>query len=123
MMMPFVPLPLEQADVDYVYGPDSFTRLGVQPGSIEEIRIDTSARFPGTSRTIWVHRPAGVRTSAECAVMFFNDGWWYLDPEGDVRGATVLDNLSAAGDLPPMVSVFVDPGVLHVDAVPMKHRN
>ncbi|MCR2814705.1 alpha/beta hydrolase [Microbacterium jiangjiandongii] len=123
MMMPFVPLPLDQADVDYAYGPDSLARRGVQPGSIEEIRIDTSTRFPGTSRTVWVHRPAGLPTSAECAVMFFNDGWWYLDPDGDVRGATVLDNLSAAGELPPMVSVFVDAGVLNVDAVPMKHRN
>ena len=123
MMMPFVPLPLEQVDIDYAYGPDSLRRPGARPGSIDEIRIDTSARYPGTSRSVWVHRPAGVPASAECAVMFFNDGWWYLDPDGDVRGATVLDNLSAVGDLPPMVSVFVDPGVLNVDAVPTNNRN
>lgn len=37
--------------------------------------------------------------------MFFDDGWWYLDPEGDVRGGTVLDNLPASGGLPPLVGV------------------
>jgi enterochelin esterase family protein len=55
--------------------------------------------------------------------MFFNDGWWYLDPAGDVRGAVVLDNLAASGDLPPMIGVFVDPGVLDVDGAPAKNRN
>ncbi len=47
--------------------------------------------------------------------MFFNDGWWYLDPDGDVRGGIVLDNLAAAHDLPQMIGVFVDPGLLDVD--------
>uniref|UniRef100_UPI003703A2A8 alpha/beta hydrolase n=1 Tax=Vibrio cidicii TaxID=1763883 RepID=UPI003703A2A8 len=56
-------------------------------------------------------------------VMFFNDGWWYLDPDGDVRGGIVLDNLSAAGGVPPMIGVFVDPGMLDVDGAPVKKRN
>jgi enterochelin esterase family protein len=55
--------------------------------------------------------------------MFFNDGWWYLDPDGEVRGGTVLDNLAASDELPPMVGVFVDPGVLDVDGEPVKNRN
>jgi len=54
--------------------------------------------------------------------MFFNDGWWYLDPAGDVRGAVVLDNLAASGELPPMIGVFVDPGVRDVDGAPSKNR-
>lgn len=55
--------------------------------------------------------------------MFFNDGWWYLDPDGDVRGGIVLDNLAADEAIPQMIGVFVDPGVLDVDGVPTKHRN
>jgi enterochelin esterase family protein len=55
--------------------------------------------------------------------MFFNDGSLYLDPEGDVRGGIVLDNLAAAGDFPQMISVFVDPGVLEVDGGSTKQRN
>lgn len=57
--------------------------------------------------------------------MLFNDGWWYVDPDAAVRGAVVQDNLAASGDVPPMVSVFVDPGVLvgADDGEPRKSRN
>lgn len=121
--MPYAPLPIDQDRVAYEYGPDSAPRVDVESGALEELRLDDSVRFPGTSRSIWLHRPAGLSPSTESAVMFFNDGWWYLDPASDVRGAVVLDNLAAAGDLPPMIGVCVDPGVLDVDGVPTKHRN
>lgn len=121
--MPFVPLPVSQTDVVYEYGPDSARRAGVEYGSVEEVSLRESVRFPGTTRKVWVHRPANHSPSQESAVMFFNDGWWYLDPAGDVRGGTVLSNLAASGDLPQMIGVFVDPGVLDVDGVPTKHRN
>ncbi|PRB14447.1 hypothetical protein CQ042_11040 [Microbacterium sp. MYb62] len=58
------------------------------------------------------------------AVMFFNDGWWYLDPEAAVRAAIALDNLAADGSVPPMISVFVDPGTIDVDGAvtPLAYR-
>lgn len=121
--VPFVPLPLDQGDVVYAHGPDSAQNPGVAPGTVEELLLETSPTFPGTSRRIWIHSPQGLDNRVECAVMFFNDGWWYLDPSGDVRGGTVLDNLAAAGDLPPMVSVFVDPGVVDLAGVTTPHRN
>ncbi len=43
--------------------------------------------------------------------MVFQDGGGYLDPDDDVRGAIVLDNLIHAGAIPPTVGVFVDPGM------------
>jgi enterochelin esterase-like enzyme len=82
-----------------------------------------SERFPGTSRKVWLHRPAGRSPAEESALMFFNDGWGYLDPEGDVRGGVVLDNLAAASALPPMIGVFIDPGTLDAEGEPMKNRN
>jgi enterochelin esterase-like enzyme len=121
--MPYTSLPIEQDDVAYEYGPDSAVRADVTPGDIEHVHLGTSRRFPGTARSIWIHSPAAVSRTEECAVMFFNDGWWYLDPEGDVRGATVLDNLAAQNDLPPMIGVFVDPGMRDLDGVPTKNRN
>lgn len=121
--IPFVSLPVSQTDVIYEYGPDSEPKDEVEPGIVEQFSIDASNHFPGTSRTVWVHRPAGLSPTQESAVMFFNDGWWYLDPEGAVRGGTVLDNLTAAGHIPQMIGVFVDPGVLDVEGVPTKHRN
>ncbi|KQO65296.1 enterochelin esterase [Curtobacterium sp. Leaf261] len=121
--MPFAPIPTSQDDVVYVLGPDSATRADVRPGTIEELRMDASTRFPGTSRRVWIHRPAGHDAAEETAVLFCNDGWWYLDPDGDVRAGTVLDNLASTGELPPMIGVFVDPGIIDVDGVPTKHRN
>lgn len=121
--MPFAPLPISQTDVTYDYGPDSVVRAGVASGAVEELRLEDSVRFPGTTRRVWLHRPPDYSPSRESAVMFFNDGWWYLDPDGDVRGGTVLDNLVATGDLPQVIGVFVDPGMLDVDGTPTKHRN
>lgn len=34
-----------------------------------------------------------------------------LNPDGEVRAGIVLDNLVDAGEIPPLVGVFVDPGV------------
>jgi enterochelin esterase family protein len=44
--------------------------------------------------------------------MVFQDGHAYVDPEGPFRAPVVLDNLIAAGDLPLIVAIFVDPGHL-----------
>jgi hypothetical protein len=54
--------------------------------------------------------------------MVFQDGHWYLDPEGEVRAAIVLDNLIHRGDIPVTIGVFVDPGVLEGAEDP-KNRN
>jgi enterochelin esterase family protein len=54
--------------------------------------------------------------------MVFQDGQWYLDPNGEIRGAVVLDNLVHHGDIPVTIGVFVDPGVL-VAADDPKNRN
>ena len=120
--MPYRPLPVSQDNVVYEFGPDSAPGA-VDPGIVEEFTLDDSAIFPGTTRKVWLHRPAGHLATQDSAVMFFNDGWWYLDPDGDVRGGIVLDNLAAAGAIPPMIGVFVDPGMINVDGQLAQHRN
>lgn len=99
------------------------TRVGVEPGSVEQFELEESQRFPGTTRSVWVHRPAGHRADEPSAVMFFNDGWWYLDPGLSVRAANVLDNLAASSDIPQMIGVFVDPGVMAGESGSTKNRN
>jgi enterochelin esterase family protein len=54
--------------------------------------------------------------------MVFQDGQWYLDPEGEIRGAIVLDNLIHRGDIPVTIGVLVDPGVVE-GADDAKNRN
>lgn len=115
-------LPVDLDDVTYLFGPDSERQDGVAPGEIVEFTIDDSVVYPGTTRRCWIHVPAAYDGQSEVALMVFNDGWWYLDPGGDVRGGIVLDNLIHHGEMPVAVSVFVDPGVVPGAANP-KNRN
>lgn len=54
--------------------------------------------------------------------MVFQDGGGFLDPD-EMRAATVLDNLVADGAIPPVVGVFVDPGVFPDVEDPRARRN
>ncbi len=42
--------------------------------------------------------------------MVFQDGHSYVNPKGEFRIPTVLDNLIAAKEIPPMIAIFIDPG-------------
>ena len=108
--IPYAPLPIDQP-VSYAHGPDSSPRPGTPPGTTVEFEWRESTVYPGTARKFWVHLPAGYDPGRPANLMVFLDGWWYLDPAGDVRGAIVLDNLVHAGQIPMTVAVFVDPGV------------
>lgn len=120
--IPYRELPLELDDVTYLFGSDSERQAGVAPGEVLEFTIDESVIYPGTTRRCWIHVPAAYDSQTEAALMVFNDGWWYLDPDGDVRGGVVLDNLIHRGEVPVAVSVFVDPGVFP-EAENPKNRN
>ncbi|MFI9488069.1 alpha/beta hydrolase [Promicromonospora sp. NPDC052451] len=111
-LVPHVPLPPDQDDgVRYAYGRDSSRRPDVPRGTTTELDW-RSTTYPGTSRKVWIHVPAAYDPAEPAAVLIFQDGWWYLDPDGDVRGGIVLDNLVHRGDIPVTIGVFVDPGVL-----------
>lgn len=116
------PLPLPDPALRYAYGPDSQPESQVPGGTVEHFDIEDSRSYPGTTRRVWVHTAAGLDAGTASRVMIFNDGWWYLDPEGDVRAGMVLDNLVARGSVPHLVSVFVDPGVFP-DRPNPKNRN
>lgn len=123
--VPYRSLPLDQSDVRYEYGPDSFVQDDVPAGADAEFSCDDSKIYPGTSRKFWVHVPARYDPTRPAALMVFQDGWWYLDPEGAVRGGVVLDNLIHRGEIPVTIGVFVDPGVFAdvADADDRKNRN
>jgi hypothetical protein len=56
--VPFQPLPADQSDVRYAYGPDSERQPRVPSGEIIEFEWNDSAIYPGTSRKFWVYVPA-----------------------------------------------------------------
>ena len=104
-------LPTDLSEVRYDYGPDSVRRPEVPTGETVEIDVPESRLFPGTVRRAWVHVPAAVDPAAPSPFIVVQDGWLNLDPDGVVRAGIVLDNLVHAGEIPPLVGVFVDPGV------------
>jgi enterochelin esterase family protein len=96
--------------VRYAYGPDSRRQPGVPGGTLVEGELRSSQTFPGIKHRWWLHVPAQYEPGDEAAVMVFQDGRMYLDPDGEIRAGIVLDNLIARGEMPVTIGVFVDPG-------------
>lgn len=94
----------------YPHGPDSARRDGVPRGRIEGFTWNDSAVFPGTTRTVQVYIPAQYSGDEPAALMVFQDGQMYLDPDLEMRAGIVFDNLIHDGSMPTSIGVFVDPG-------------
>jgi enterochelin esterase family protein len=101
-----------QGDERYRPCPEAIPRMDVPTGRQRSLKCwGDSAIYPRTTRDITIHVPAGVEdVTTSPGIVIFQDGHAYLNPQGTVRAATVLDNLVADGKLPPVIGVFVDPG-------------
>ncbi|NOW00767.1 enterochelin esterase-like enzyme [Isoptericola chiayiensis] len=120
--VPYRALPLGDAPVRYAHGPDSSPRPGTPAGRTASFDL-ASTVFPGTTRRVWIHAPPGIDAAHQVGVAVFLDGWWYLDPDGEIRGGVVLDNLVRSGQIPPIIGVFVDPGVFPDAGDPEARKN
>lgn len=96
-------------DAQYVLGSDSEVQPGVPAGTVTE-RVWKSEIFPGTLRRWWTYVPAQYDPERPAAVIVFQDGHAYVDPEGQFRATVVMDNLIAAGKIPVCIGIFIDPG-------------
>ncbi len=92
----------------YAPCPESQPRDGVPAGTVTTHRHTGTLVYPGVSRDVSVYLPADPARIGPLALMVFQDGAMYLGP--DVGAATVFDNLIAAGEMPPCVGLFVQPG-------------
>jgi enterochelin esterase family protein len=79
----------------------SVRRPGVPAGRVLSASVPTTAL--GGRRWVWVYRPAGVPTTGLPVLVGF-DGF---HSRTVLRIPTTLDNLIAAGRIPPLVAVFV----------------
>lgn len=91
-------------------GADSMEKPGTPKGKVKHFDYADSKVFPGTKRRIHLYVPAQYDAKKETAVMVFQDGHAYVNPKGAFRATTVFDNLIAAGDMPPVIGIFIDPG-------------
>lgn len=69
----------------------------------------TSKIFPGTVRDYWVYVPQQYKPDKPACLLVLQDGGARLK---DWRVPAVLDELIHRGEIPVMVAVFVNPGVL-----------
>lgn len=91
-------------------GPESQPQPGVPKGSLTKYELPPGPLYPGTPHNYWVYVPAQYRAEKPAPFMIFMDGGGAV---GDgQRAPVVFDNLIARGELPPLIGIFIDPGVL-----------
>jgi gluconolactonase len=95
---------------NYALGPDSQAQSGVPKGSVTKYELQAGALYPGTPHTYSVYVPTQYDAAKPTPFMIFLDGDVFLIDK--VRVPVVFDNLIAKHDLPPMIGIFVDPGLL-----------
>ena len=91
-------------------GDDSMEKEGVPKGKVTDFVFGESKVFPDTKHQVHVYVPAQYDAAKETPVMVFQDGHSYVNLKGEFRVTTVLDNLIAAKEIPPMIAIFIDPG-------------
>lgn len=90
------------------------TQPDIAHGSVEHHRFRSER--PGNERDVWVYLPL---TAAEGLLVVF-DGWSY---NGPIPTPTILDNLIAAGRIPPLAAVLIEsPGTNSVEAQESRSR-
>jgi sugar lactone lactonase YvrE len=97
---------------EYTLGPDSQPQVGVPKGTITKFVLPPGKSYPGTPHNCSVYVPAQYDASKPTPFMIFLDGSQALG--NGMRVPVVFDNLIAKHDLPPMIAIFVDPGILPV---------
>jgi sugar lactone lactonase YvrE/S-formylglutathione hydrolase FrmB len=96
--------------VDYSLGPDSQPQEGVAKGTLTRHVLAPGKFFPGTPHNYQIYVPAQYDPARPVPWMIFLDGSGYAG--NNVRVPVVLDNLIARRDVPAMIAVFLDPGVM-----------
>jgi len=98
----------------YPVHPDSKKQAGVPSGKVTHAKFADSTVYLGTDRDYCIYVPAQYKPGQAASLMVFQDGKDY------VNGTTfnALDNLIHRGDIPVMIGVFVNPGV-----VPAQNEN
>lgn len=99
----------QAGDEVYKLGPDSEIQDGVPQGKVTQ-HVWRSKVFPDTIRRYWTYVPAQYDGSSPAAVMVFQDGHTYVDPNGQFRATVVMDNLIHRKEMPVTIGILIDPG-------------
>lgn len=89
----------------YPAHPDSIVQAGVPAGELLKVTLTASRIFPGTTHAVTIYVPKQYDPAKPACVHVHQDGVQYNAP-------VVFDNLIARGELPVLIGVFVQPGVV-----------
>lgn len=95
----------------YPVPPEAEKQADVPEGKIEGPFALTSQTYPGTERKYWIYVPAQYDPQKPACSMIVQDG---LNRAKEWRLPQILDNLIHRKEVPPIIGVFVDPGVVPV---------
>jgi len=95
------------AEPEFPLTEDSKPQPNAPKGTLlrENYTAKEGSLFPGTQREYQIYLPAGFDKTRSAAFMVFQDGVIYQAPG-------VFDNLIAKKDIPPLVGIFIKPGVV-----------
>jgi enterochelin esterase-like enzyme len=105
---------------EYALGPDSQPQSGVPKGTVTKHRLDPGRFYPGTPHDYSIYVPAQYSAGRPTPFMIFLDGSGSLN--NSTRVPVVFDNLIAKHEIPPLIGIFVDPGVLPASASQFQSR-
>ena len=116
-------LPSARAADDYKLEGDSLVQEGVPQGTVTKLQWKDSKVFPGTERDWWLYVPKQYDGSKPAAVMIFQDGGSYVDPNGQFRTTVVFDNLIHKKQMPVTIGIFLNPGQIPASGPDQKPRS
>ena len=96
--------------LDYSLKGDSEPKTDVPKGVVTKHVLAPGTFYPGTPHNYQVYVPSQYDASKPIPFMIFLDGSGYAG--NNVRVPVVLDNLIAKKDVPPMIAMFIDPGIM-----------
>ena len=105
---------------DYTPGPDSQPQPGVPKGTVTKHVLPPGKLYPGTPHNYSIYVPAQYDASKPIPFMIFLDGGGFAG--NGMRVPIVFDNLIAKHEIPPMIGIFIDPGVLPVLSTDAQNR-
>jgi gluconolactonase len=94
---------------DYSLGPDSQPQANVPKGTVTKFVLAPGKFYPGTPHNYQIYVPPQYNAAKPVPFMIFLDGSGAAG--NSQRVPVVFDNLIAKGELPPMIGIFIDPGV------------
>ncbi len=96
--------------VVYTPGPDSLPQASSPKGVTTKYLLPPGKYYPGTPHNYWVYVPAQYDAAKATPFMIFLDGGGAIT--GGAKVPVVFDNLIAKKEIPAMIAIFIDPGVL-----------